>query len=157
MSENQDKLFMAEAIRLAQAAGEHGNEPFGAVLVKDGEIVAAHENGIHTNHDYTDHAEIGLIREFSAKTGITDYSDYTLYASCEPCLMCSGAIAYVKMGALVYAASNEELQEIVGRKGYNVSKIVFDHSYHQPVVRTGVLREESLQVLREFFKTHKKA
>ena len=87
-----DQIFMKEALALSKAAVAHGNEPFGAVLVKDGEIVFSNENQIHTRHDPTFHGEAGLIREFCSQTGITDLRAYTLYTSCEPCFMCSGAM-----------------------------------------------------------------
>ena len=96
----EDASFMREAIRLSQLAVEHGNEPFGAVLVKNGEIVFTNENQIYTGHDPTFHGEAGLIREFCAKTSITDLHDYTLYSSCEPCFMCSGALVWAKLGRL---------------------------------------------------------
>lgn len=97
-----DERFMKEAIELARLAAEHGNEPFGAVLVKDGEAVFTNENQIYTESDPTFHAELGLIRRFCAQTKITDLSDYTLYSSCEPCFMCSGALVWMKLGRLVY-------------------------------------------------------
>lgn len=121
-----DASFMREAIRLSQLAVEHGNEPFGAVLVKDEEIVFTNENQIYTRHDPTFHGEAGLIREFCAKTSITDLHDYTLYSSCEPCFMCSGAMVWVKLGRLVYGASNSDLEAILGNEGCNCSKIVFE-------------------------------
>ena len=96
-----DEYFMKKAIELAAAAVAHGNEPFGAVLVKDGEIIFSNENQIYTRHDPTFHGEAGLIREFCAQTGITDLREYTMYASCEPCFMCSGAMVWVKLGRLV--------------------------------------------------------
>ena len=67
-----DEFFMEKAIELSVRAVENGNEPFGAVLVKDGEIVFTNENQIYTRHDPTFHAEMGLIRRFCAETGITD-------------------------------------------------------------------------------------
>lgn len=88
---SQDILFMEEALRLSKAAAQHGNEPFGAVLVKDGAIVYSNENQVHSASDPTFHAEAGLLRRFCAETGITDLREYTLYSSCEPCFMCSGA------------------------------------------------------------------
>lgn len=151
-----DHVFMKEAIRLSEEAVKHGNEPFGAVLVKDGQIVYSNENQIYTRHDPSFHAEAGLIRRFCAETGITDLSEYTLYSSCEPCFMCSGAMVWTKLGTLVYAASNTDLEQILGNKGCNCSKIVFDHSFHKPEVRKGVLREESLAVLKAYFGGHAK-
>lgn len=148
---NQDEIFMKEAVELSRKAMQNGNEPFGAVLVKDGEIVCTNENQIHTRHDFTYHAELGLIRNFCGETGITDLSGYTLYSSCEPCFMCSGAMVWTRLGRLVYAASDEDLCSLIGEKGCGCSKMVFDHSYMRPEVTAGVLREESFQVLKEYF------
>ena len=151
-----DELFMREAIRLSKLAVEHGNEPFGAVLVKDGQIVFTNENQIYTRHDPTFHGEAGLIREFCAQTGITDLHEYTMYSSCEPCFMCSGAMVWVKLGRLVYGASNTELENILGNEGCCCSGMVFEHSFWQPQVTAGVLREESLPILEQYFKAHEK-
>lgn len=152
-----DKIYMKKAIELAKAAVERGNEPFGAVLVKDDEIVFTNENQIYTKHDPTFHGEAGLIREFCEKTGITDLHEYTMYASCEPCFMCSGAMVWVKLGRLVYGASNDDLEKILGNEGgCNCSRIVFENSFWKPDVTEGVLREESIKVLEEYFRTHQK-
>ena len=152
----QDEVFMRKAIELSMLAVEHGNEPFGAVLVKDNEMVFTNENQIYTRHDPTFHGEAGLIREFCAQTGITDLQEYTMYSSCEPCFMCSGAMVWVKLGRLVYAASNMELEKILGNEGCNCSKMVFDNSFWQQQVTTGVLREESLVILNAYFEKHEK-
>ena len=119
-----DEIFMKKAIDLSAAAVAHGNEPFGAVLVKDGEIVFTNENQIYTRHDPTFHGEAGLIREFCAQTGITDLHEYTMYANCEPCFMCSGAMVWVKLGRLVYGASNDDLETMLGNRGCNCSAMV---------------------------------
>lgn len=152
----EDEGFMAEAIRLSQLAVEHGNEPFGAVLVKDGEIVFSNENQIYTKHDPTFHGEFGLIRQFCTETGITDLRDYTMYSSCEPCFMCSGAMVWVKLGRLVYGASNDDLENMLGNEGCNCSRMVFEHSFWQPQVTAGVLRQESLAILNAYFAKHEK-
>lgn len=152
----QDEVFMRKAIELSRLAMEHGNEPFGAVLVKNNEMVFTNENQIYTRHDPTFHGEAGLIREFCAQTGITNLQEYTMYSSCEPCFMCSGAMVWVKLGRLVYAASNMELEKILGNEGCNCSKMVFDNSFWQPQVTTGVLREESLVILKAYFEKHEK-
>lgn len=152
----KDTEFMRQAIELSKAAVEHGNEPFGAVLVKDEQVVFTNENQIYTRHDPTYHGEAGLIRDFCAQTGITDLRAYTLYSSCEPCFMCSGAMVWVKLGRLVYGASNMELESLLGKKGCNCSEIVFDNSFWQPEVTAGVLRDESLAILKDYFGTHRK-
>ena len=152
----EDEKFMRDAIRLSRLAVEHGNEPFGAVLVKNGEIVFSNENQIYTRHDPTFHGEAGLIREFCAQTAITDLREYTLYSSCEPCFMCSGALVWVKLGRLVYGAGNMELEHILGNKGCNCSRMVFEHSFWQPKVTEGILREEALEILEKYFSTNEK-
>lgn len=151
-----DEYFMRQAITLSEQAVKHGNEPFGAVLVKDDQIVFTNENQIYTMHDPSFHGEAGLIRRFCAETGITDLHEYTMYSSCEPCFMCSGAMVWVKLGRLVYAASNIDLEAIFGKKGCNCSRIVFDNSSWKPEVTEGVLREESLKVLSDYFSNHDK-
>ena len=152
-----DELYIKKAIELSKAAVEHGNEPFGALLVdKDGEIVFTNENQIYTMHDPSFHAEMGLIRRFCAETGITDLKDYTLYSSCEPCFMCSGAMVWVNLGRLVFAASNRDLEEILGNEGCDCSEMVFANSFRRPEVKSGILREESLEVLRVYFAKHAK-
>jgi tRNA(Arg) A34 adenosine deaminase TadA len=151
-----DSFFMKKAIELSKDAVAHGNEPFGALLVKDGEIVFTNENQIFTQHDPTYHAEAGLIRNFCAETGITDLREYTLYSSCEPCFMCSGAMAWAKPGRLVYGASNIDLEKILNKEGSKCSEIVFENSSWKPQVTAGVMREESIAVLKEYFLNHEK-
>lgn len=152
---SKDEMFMQKAIELSALAVEHGNEPFGAVLVKDGEIVYTNENQIYSATDSTFHAEAGLIRRFCGETHITDLSGYTLYSSCKPCFMCSGAMVWAKLGRLVYAASNTDLNRIFHEEGCDCSEMVFAHSSWQPKVTAGVLREESLKILEKYFSTEK--
>ena len=152
----QDERFMKEAIRLSAQAVEHGNEPFGAVLVKDGEIVFSNENQIYTRSDPTFHAEFGLIRQFCAQTGITDLQDYTLYSSCEPCFMCSGAMVWVKLGRLVFGAGNNDLEEMLGNQGCSCARMVFENSFWKPQLTEGVLRDEALPILHAYFAGHEK-
>ena len=151
MSERNDEFFMREAVRLSRLAAEHGNEPFGAVLVKDGEIVCSNENQIHSQSDPTFHAEAGLIRRFCHEKRTMNLRDYTLYTSCEPCFMCSGAMVWAKLGRLVYAAGARDLESIFGGEGCDCSALVFANSGHRPQVTAGVLREESFAVLKSYF------
>lgn len=152
----QDERFMKKAIELAALAVEHGNEPFGAVLVKEGEIVYTNENQIYTATDPTYHAEAGLIRRFCKETGITDLNDYTMYSSCEPCFMCCRAMVWVKLGRLVYGASDRDLCRILGEEGNDCAELIFEKSPWKPEVKGGVLKEESVHVLERYFKEHQK-
>lgn len=153
---NRDERYMQEAIRLSELAVAHGNEPFGAVLVKDDAIVFTNENQIYTGFDPTFHAEAGLLRQFCAQTHITDLSAYTMYASCEPCFMCCGAMVWTKLGRLVYAASDIDLCVLLGEKGAACCALVFENAAWKPEVSAGVLREESLRVLARYFEKHTK-
>ena len=118
----QDEQLMKEAIRLSRQAVVHGNEPFGAVLVKEGQIVFTNENQIYTQSDPTFHAELGLLRRFCHETGVTDLREYTLYSSCEPCFMCCGAMVWTKLGRLVYGASDIDLCRIFGQEAANAAR-----------------------------------
>ena len=151
---HQDEIYMQEAIRLSELAVTHGNEPFGAVLVKDVEIVYYNENQIYTGSDPTFHAEAGLLRSFCAETKITDLREYTLYSSCEPCFMCCGAMVWTKLGRLVYGASDIDLCSLLNEKGAECCRIVFESSGWGPQVTPGVLRDESLEILSRYFEKH---
>ena len=153
---SRDEDFMQQAIRLSALAVEHGNEPFGAVLVKDGEVAATNENQIYSAGDPTLHAELGLLQRFCREKHITDLRDYTLYSSCEPCFMCCGAMVWTGLGRLVYGASDVDLCQLLGERGSPCCELVFAQSGRGPSVTAGVLREESLQVLAAYFADQKK-
>ncbi len=125
-----DERFMRQAIALSISAAARGNEPFGAVLVKDGELIFTNENQIYTAGDPTYHAEAGLLRRLCAERGITDLSGYTLYSSCEPCFMCSGAMVWMKLGRLVYGASDRDLCALLGVEGSEPHCLPGVRSFH---------------------------
>lgn len=156
MNYGTDELFMKAAIDKSISAVKHGNEPFGAVLVKDNKIIFTNENQIYNKNDPTFHAEFGLIRRFVEETGITDLSDYTLYSSCEPCYMCCGAMVWTKLGRLVYGANDIDLCNILNVRGSECCKAVFENMGADIKVIPGVLREEALNILSDYFKNHSK-
>lgn len=98
--QTQEERFLSLAIEAARESVRRGDEPFGAVLVRDGAVVATGCNGIYTRGDRTAHAERTLVQEYCRSAGVTDLSAYTLYSSCEPCYMCSGALVWAKLGRL---------------------------------------------------------
>ena len=149
--DEQDSIFLSRALELARQAAAHGNEPFGALLVRDGAVVMESENQIHTAHDPTAHAELGLIRAFCGETGITDLSGYTLYSSCEPCFMCAGAMVWARLGRLVFGAYDEDYCAIRGFVPNEASALIFRLSPAAPRVTGGVFREEGVAVLRGYF------
>jgi len=146
----QDEKFMTIAIQMAFNARKAGNEPFGAILVKQDEIVMYGENKINSFCDPTHHAEIGLIRTYCTEHNIFDLSDYTLYTSCEPCVMCTGAMVWSKLGKVVYSVSHDQLAEIAGSNIMIASKEVFEKSPHKPLLIEQVLNAEGLKVFEGY-------
>jgi tRNA(Arg) A34 adenosine deaminase TadA len=147
---NKDELFMQKAIEMAVQARNEGNEPFGAILVKDEEIVMIGENKINTLCDPTHHAEIGLIRKYCSENNVFDLSEYTLYTSCEPCVMCSGAMVWSNLGRMVFSVSHDQLAEIAGSNIMIACKEVFAKSPQKPEVVERLLNEEGLKVFQGY-------
>ena len=108
----QDKEFMRQAIRLANESVERGGGPFGAVIVKDGEIVAGSSNSVTIDNDPTAHAEVNTIREACRKLRTFDLSGCTIYTSCEPCPMCLGAIYWARIGKIFYGNTRKDARDI---------------------------------------------
>lgn len=149
-----DKYFMSIAIDYAMKSRETGNEPFGAILVKDGEVVAIGKNNVNTLCDPTQHAEISLIRNFCDDNNIFDLYDYTLYTSCEPCVMCSGAMVWANLGKLVYSVSHDQLAEIAGDNIMISCREVFEKSPNKPRVIGEVLNQNGLKVFEGYTFQH---
>ena len=103
---------MREAIRLANESVERGGGPFGAVIVKDGEIVAGCSNSVTIDNDPTAHAEVNTIREACRKLRTFDLSGCTIYTSCEPCPMCLGAIYWARIGKIFYGNTRKDARDI---------------------------------------------
>lgn len=110
----EDRVYMSRAYELARYAITHGGGPFGALLVKDGKILAEFSNCVHSTHDVTKHAETGLISAFSPKIDRETFSKSTLYTSTEPCTMCCGAIVFAGIGRVVYGTSEAPFLRVMG-------------------------------------------
>jgi tRNA(Arg) A34 adenosine deaminase TadA len=109
-----DLTHLERAIALAAAAREHGNHPFGSLLVDGaGDVVLEAENTVVTTRDVTGHAELNLVREAGSRFDPVELGGYTLYASTEPCAMCAGAIFWSGIGRVVFALSSATLGTIV--------------------------------------------
>ncbi|RYC04875.1 nucleoside deaminase [Nocardioides zhouii] len=110
-----DLEHLRRAITVSLDAREHGNHPFGAVLVDgSGWVVLEAENTVTTAHDVTHHAELNLVRLACASIAYADLPGHTLYTSCEPCAMCSGAIYWAGIGRVVYGLSEAGLLGLTG-------------------------------------------
>ncbi len=110
----EDRIYMGRANELARYAVTHGGGPFGALLVKDGKILAEYSNCVHSTHDVTKHAETGLISAFSPKIDRETFAKSTLYTSTEPCAMCCGAICFAGIGRVVYGTSEASFEQVMG-------------------------------------------
>ena len=109
---NNCEKYMREAISLSVKNIDENGGPFGAVIVKDGEIIARGVNRVTLNNDPTAHAEVNAIREASKKLGTFDLSGCEIYSSCEPCPMCLGAIYWARIDKLFFANTKQDAKEI---------------------------------------------
>ncbi len=100
-----NKEHMRTAIRLAIENVRNGGGPFGAVIVKDGEVVSTGVNRVTANHDPTAHAEVSAIRNACQKLGTFTLEGCEIYSSCEPCPMCLGAIYWAHIDRLYYGCN----------------------------------------------------
>ena len=107
-----DKQFMREAIRLANESVNRGGGPFGAVIVKDGKVIAGRSNSVTIDNDPTAHAEVNTIREACRRLGTFDLSGCTIYTSCEPCPMCLGAIYWARISRIFYGNNRKDARDI---------------------------------------------
>ena len=113
MNNSTDKKYLQRAVDLASENVRSGKGgPFGAVIVKDGEIIAEACNSVTTDNDPTAHAEVNVIRKATEKLGHFQLDDCTIYSSCEPCPMCLGAIYWARPARLVFAASKADAAAI---------------------------------------------
>ena len=111
----QDTKLLRLSFDLARRAAAAGNNPFGAVLAdRSGNILLEAENTVVTDHDITGHAETNLVRMIKGISTEVDLAGCTLYASNEPCAMCSGAIYWAGIGRVVYGLSQERFYSMLG-------------------------------------------
>ena len=103
---------MREAIRLANESVERGGGPFGAIIVKEGEVIAGSSNSVTIDNDPTAHAEVNTIRQACRKLGTFDLCGATIYTSCEPCPMCLGAIYWARISRIFYGNNRKDARDI---------------------------------------------
>ena len=103
---------MREAIRLANESVERGGGRIGAIIVKDGEVIAGSSNSVTIDNDPTAHAEVNTIRQACRKLGTFDLSGATIYTSCEPCPMCLGAIYWARISRIFYGNNRKDARDI---------------------------------------------
>ncbi|BBL76292.1 tRNA adenosine(34) deaminase TadA [Methylomagnum ishizawai] len=145
---SDDEGWMRHALALAEQARALGEVPVGAVLVKDGAILAEGWNRPISTHDPTAHAEIVALREAGARVGNYRLVDTTLYVTLEPCVMCMGAISQARVKRLVYAATDPKRGAV--ESALRLAEAEFLN--HRIETTGGVLGDECGAMLREFFR-----
>jgi tRNA(adenine34) deaminase len=148
----QDEQFMHRAIELAHQAELQGEVPVGALLVKDGEVIAEGWNRCIGSHDATAHAEIQVLRK--AGQALENYRllGTTLYVTLEPCPMCAGALLHSRVKRIVYGAPDLK----AGAAGTVLDLFDSQASYHYATVESGLLEHECRVQLQAFFKRRRR-
>ena len=143
-----DEQFMTLALRLAQKAGEQGETPVGAVVVREGEVIGQGYNQVEAEKDAAAHAEIVALREAGKSLGDWRLLGTTLYVTLEPCIMCAAALIHARVPRLVFGARDN-------RWGGVGSLFDFSHDpriNHELEVVPGIMEKESAELLQRFYK-----
>lgn len=144
-----DVKFMQEALAAAAAAASLGEVPIGAVIVREGRVIARGENRRERDRDPTAHAEMIAVREAARRLGGWRLTGCTLYVTLEPCPMCAGAAVQARLPRLVFGAADPK-----GGAGGSVVDLLRDTRFsHVVEVASGVCEEECSALLRQFFAT----
>jgi tRNA(adenine34) deaminase len=150
---DKDRIFMRQAIDQARSAASVGEVPVGAVLVREGRVVATGFNQPIGSHDPTAHAEIRAMRAAAELLGNYRLVDCDLYVTLEPCAMCAGAIMHARIGRLVFGARDPK----TGACGSVVDLMAEPRLNHHTEVQGGVLADECGALLSEFFAERRRA
>jgi len=155
LTSDDDFLFMKRAIELSLENVKKGGGPFGAVIAKNGEILAESCNLVTRLKDPTAHAEINVIREAAQKLENFDLGGCVLYASCEPCPMCLGAIYWAKIDRVIFANTTDDAKKI----GFNDAYIYEEISrplQERSIKFRQILRDEALEAFKAWEKSENK-
>ncbi|MGC9159553.1 MAG: tRNA adenosine(34) deaminase TadA, partial [Terracidiphilus sp.] len=148
-----DREAIEAALDEARLAGEAGEVPIGAVVVREGAILARGQNRVLRDQDPTAHAEIVALRAAAAALGNYRLAGCTLYVTLEPCAMCAGAMIHARLDRLVFAAADPK----AGACGSVLAVLNHPLLNHQMRVEQGFLGEESAELLRAFFRARRAA
>ena len=148
-----DAHFMRMALEQAQHAWDLGEVPVGAVVVKDGEVIAVGYNQPIGQHDPTAHAEVNALRAASEKLGNYRLPGCELYVTLEPCVMCSGAMLHARLSRVVFGASDPK----TGACGSVLNLFEQPALNHQTAIVGGVMADECGDFLRAFFVERRRA
>jgi tRNA(adenine34) deaminase len=142
-----DHFFMGEALRQAARAYEAEETPVGAVVVRNGRIIARAFNQVELLKDATAHAEMLALTQAEEAVGDWRLTDCTLYVTKEPCPMCAGAIVHVRLARVVFGANDPK----AGAAGSAMNLLQFPTLNHRSEITSGVREPECRQLLKTFF------
>jgi tRNA(adenine34) deaminase len=142
-----DERWIAEALVVAREAAEAGEVPVGALVVRDGAVIARASNRTVRDQDPTAHAEVLALREAARVVGSWRLTDCVLYVTLEPCAMCAGASVLARVKGVVFGAWDDK----AGMAGSVADLLRHPVLNHRPEVRGGVCRDECGALLREMF------
>ena len=143
----EDIRFMRRAVELSIENVNNGGGPFGAVIVKDGEIIAEGANRVTANNDPTAHAEVTAIRAACAKLGTFQLDGCVVYTSCEPCPMCLSAIYWAGISKIYYGNTKKDADDINFGDDFIYEEIAKPYAARRiPMMQ--LLREEALAAFR---------
>jgi tRNA(adenine34) deaminase len=145
---HSDDYFMSEALRQAARAYEFGEVPVGAVIVREGRIIARAFNQVEMLKDATAHAEMLALTQAESAVGDWRLTDCTLYVTKEPCPMCAGAIVHTRLARVVFGASDPK----AGAAGSAMNILQFPTLNHRCEITRGIRDAQSCALLRDFFK-----
>ncbi len=140
--------FMDAALAEAEAAGERGEIPVGAILVRDGAIIARAGNRTRELSDVTAHAEVQVIRAAATEFGSERLPDCDLYVTLEPCTLCAAAISFARIRRLYYGAADPK----GGAVEHGVRFFATPTCHHAPEVYSGIGEKAAALLLRRFFR-----
>lgn len=144
----EDERFMKQALTQARRAMALGEVPIGAVIVRDGKVIARGYNRRNTDHSTLSHAEITAIRRASKKLGDWRLEGCTLYCTLEPCPMCAGAIEQARIDRLVIGAPSDKS----GCAGTVLNVVANEKLMHQSEITRDVLEDECRALVQQFFR-----
>jgi tRNA(adenine34) deaminase len=139
--------FMAQALALAEAAGRSGEVPVGALVVEDGQILAAAANRVETDSDPTAHAELLAIRAAAKAKGTPRLENCDLYVTLEPCAMCAQALAFARIRRVYFGAYDPK----GGGVEHGAKIFAQPTCHHRPEVYGGIEEQRASELLRRFF------
>src|SRR6266496_3727369 len=143
-----DEYFMHEALRMASKGARSGEVPVGAVVVREGKIIARAHNQVELLKDATAHAEMLALTQAEAAVGDWRLIDCGLYVTKEPCAMCAGALVHTRVGRVIFGCADP----VAGAAGSVINLLQMPTLNHRCDIASGILQDECAGILQSFFR-----